>query len=125
MHCRRCSQDNPDGAKFCSACGNPLDMACPACGEPVTDEQNFCGACGKPLTPTPTTQSPYTPALLRDGPLTSRFAKEGENKQVTVLFCDIVESTALAERIGAVQIVKNPPLEAVAEACRAALAQTC
>jgi class 3 adenylate cyclase len=32
---------------------------------------------------------------------TVRGAPEGERKQVTVLFCDIANSTALAERIGA------------------------
>jgi hypothetical protein len=34
-------------------------------------------------------------------PSTARGALEGECKQVTVLFCDIANSTALAERIGA------------------------
>src|SRR5262249_30000730 len=33
--------------------------------------------------------------------LTSKAALEGERKQVTVLFCDLVNSTGLAERIGA------------------------
>jgi class 3 adenylate cyclase len=32
--------------------------------------------------------------------LTSRAALEGERKQVTVLFCDLANSTALAERLG-------------------------
>jgi class 3 adenylate cyclase len=32
---------------------------------------------------------------------TARGALEGERKQATVLFCDIANSTALAERIGA------------------------
>jgi class 3 adenylate cyclase/tetratricopeptide (TPR) repeat protein len=38
---------------------------------------------------------------LADKILTSRSALEGERKQVTVVFCDLVNSTALAERIGA------------------------
>ncbi|HVO45453.1 MAG TPA: AAA family ATPase [Steroidobacteraceae bacterium] len=33
--------------------------------------------------------------------MTSRFALEGERKQVTVLFCDITNSTELAARVGA------------------------
>ena len=32
--------------------------------------------------------------------LTARSAVEGERKQVTVLFCDLVQSTGLAERLG-------------------------
>ena len=43
----------------------------------------------------------YTPQHLIDKILTSRSALEGERKQVTVLFCDIAGSTALAESLGA------------------------
>jgi class 3 adenylate cyclase len=32
--------------------------------------------------------------------LTHRSALQGECKQVTVLFCDLTDSTALAERLG-------------------------
>ena len=38
---------------------------------------------------------PYTPAHLADRILKSRGAIEGERKQVTVLFCDLANSTAL------------------------------
>jgi len=41
----------------------------------------------------------YTPKHLADKILTSRVALEGERKQVTGLFCDIVESSRLAERL--------------------------
>jgi class 3 adenylate cyclase len=42
----------------------------------------------------------YTPKHLAEKILTSRSALEGERKQVTVLFCDLANSTALAERLG-------------------------
>ena len=42
----------------------------------------------------------YTPRHLAEKILTSRSALEGERKQVTVLFCDLANSTAMAERIG-------------------------
>ncbi len=42
----------------------------------------------------------YTPKHLAEKILTSRSALEGERKQVTVLFCDLADSTALAERLG-------------------------
>ena len=42
----------------------------------------------------------YTPPHLAEKILTSRSALEGERKQVTVLFCDITNSTPLAERLG-------------------------
>jgi class 3 adenylate cyclase/tetratricopeptide (TPR) repeat protein len=43
----------------------------------------------------------YTPRHLAEKILTSKSALEGERKQVTVLFVDLVESTRLAERLDA------------------------
>jgi class 3 adenylate cyclase len=42
----------------------------------------------------------YTPKHLADKILTTRSALEGERKQVTVLFCDIANSTPLVARLG-------------------------
>jgi class 3 adenylate cyclase/predicted ATPase len=42
----------------------------------------------------------YTPKHLAEKILTSRSALEGERKQVTVLFCDLANSTPIAEHIG-------------------------
>src|SRR5499433_1718865 len=42
----------------------------------------------------------YTPKHLAEKILTSRSALEGERKQVTVLFCDLANSTPIAARIG-------------------------
>jgi class 3 adenylate cyclase/tetratricopeptide (TPR) repeat protein len=44
--------------------------------------------------------SPYTPPHLAAEVLQSRTTVEGERKQVTVMFCDLVSSTALADRVG-------------------------
>jgi class 3 adenylate cyclase/tetratricopeptide (TPR) repeat protein len=42
----------------------------------------------------------YTPKYLAERILVSRAAIEGERKQVTVLFCDLANSTPLAELLG-------------------------
>jgi class 3 adenylate cyclase/tetratricopeptide (TPR) repeat protein len=42
----------------------------------------------------------YTPSHLAERILASRSALEGERKTVTALFCDIVNSTGTAERVG-------------------------
>jgi class 3 adenylate cyclase len=42
----------------------------------------------------------YTPRHLAEKILTSRSALEGERKQVTVLFCDLANSTAMAAHLG-------------------------
>jgi hypothetical protein len=44
--------------------------------------------------------SEYTPKHLAERILKTRAALEGERKPVTVLFCDIVNSTALATTLG-------------------------
>ncbi len=64
----------------------------------------------------------YTPKHLADKVLTSKVALEGERKQVTVLFCDIVESSRLAERLGpeAMHEVMDRALRLMAEAFIAA-----
>ena len=53
-------------------------------------------------TPEPRFAAPasYTPKHLAEKILTSRQALEGERKQVTVLFCDLANSTPLATRLG-------------------------
>jgi class 3 adenylate cyclase/tetratricopeptide (TPR) repeat protein len=99
--------------KFCGQCGTKLVPACAQCGAELPPGFKFCGACGAPLAapapvpppaeaarPAPVPQS-YTPAHLAESVLQSRSALEGERKQVTVLFCDLVGSTALADHLGA------------------------
>jgi class 3 adenylate cyclase len=58
----------------------------------------------QPATASATAQEPeplsYTPKHLAEKILTSRSALEGERKQVAVLFCDLANSTAIAEKIG-------------------------
>lgn len=84
-------------------------MKCHACGSDCGDGQKFCGECGARLSPAPTaerTPHAYTPQHLTERILTSRSALEGERKQVTVLFCDIANSTPLAARLGPEQMHK-------------------
>ena len=78
------------------------------CGRQLSATAKFCPACAHP-TGLPATapaaqrfSSPdsYTPRHLAERILTSKAAVEGERKQVTVLFCDLANSTALAERLG-------------------------
>ena len=53
--------------------------------------------------PAPWTLDPntYTPPHLAEKILTSRATLQGERKQVTVLFCDLANSTGMAEQLGA------------------------
>jgi Double zinc ribbon len=101
----RCQHENPPGARFCVGCGSRLGAQCAACGAGLPDGARFCPGCGRAVDAPATADTrsapeSYTPRHLAEKILTSRSAMEGERKPVTVLFCDLVNSTALAERLG-------------------------
>ena len=104
MQCPGCRQDNPAGARFCAACGARLAAACATCGAGLPAGARFCPACGGAVAPATAaaarTPDVYTPRHLAERILTSRAALQGERKPVTVLFCDLVGSTGLAEGLG-------------------------
>ena len=93
MRCSRCNAENPVGMRFCGQCAAPLGGVCPACGAANPPENRFCGSCAAPL------DAYHPPGFAEAAPKAPGFA--GELKQVSVLFCDIVGSTALTERLGA------------------------
>jgi class 3 adenylate cyclase len=72
--------ENPDGARFCVACGTSLVPACRQCGAELPEGARFCPACGTRVeAPEPTPQGQ-------------------ERRLVTVLFADLTGSTHLGER---------------------------
>jgi class 3 adenylate cyclase/tetratricopeptide (TPR) repeat protein len=107
MQCPQCQHENRPGARFCQECAAPLPITCANCGTPLPEVAKFCPDCAHPVAPIsgqvprvdPRQPPPraYTPAHLAQKILTSRSALEGERKQVTVLFVDVVGSTSLAE----------------------------
>jgi class 3 adenylate cyclase/tetratricopeptide (TPR) repeat protein len=106
MKCPRCQQENPPQAKFCLECATPLALRCTDCGTQLPSGAKFCFECAKPVgapgSPSRfASPETYTPKHLAERIINSKAALEGERKQVTVVFCDIVGSTALAERLGA------------------------
>jgi class 3 adenylate cyclase/tetratricopeptide (TPR) repeat protein len=109
MSCPVCQRENPADARFCNGCGQPLARICAACARENPPDASFCAGCGARLdgaAATPTDrriEAPrsYTPPHLADRILRTRGALEGERKNVTVLFCDLADSTPLAEGLGA------------------------
>ncbi len=65
-------------------------MRCPGCRFVNPEGMKFCGQCGSPL---------ETPPPQATQPPIQRYPREdkAERRQLTVMFCDLVESTALSE----------------------------
>ena len=101
MRCSKCATENPAGKKFCGACGSALSAGCPQCGAENTPSFKFCGDCGASLSqPTTVPQSAEygtAPSKVERGE--PRELPEGERRQLTVMFCDVVGSTPLSERL--------------------------
>jgi class 3 adenylate cyclase len=77
--CRVCGAENPGDARFCVECGSSLADRCESCGLELPHEARFCPACGTRVPPA---------------------APPGEERKlVTVLFADLVGSTALGARL--------------------------
>src|SRR5215470_1765417 len=94
MQCPRCQVSNAAGRKFCSACGQRLTIGCPGCGFVNQPDDQFCGGCGTPLRPPALAGRAASPSDRTLGHVT-----EAERRQLTVMFCDLVGSTALSGRL--------------------------
>jgi len=103
MSCPACGHAKRAGRKFCVECGAVLALACAGCGAPYETGEKFCGDCGaalgvampsKPGAGGVTTRGKATPAA-------TVTVETGARKVVTVVFADLVGSTALHERLDA------------------------
>jgi class 3 adenylate cyclase len=89
MRCQNCSAENPQGAKFCIQCASPLKRRCPKCGFENPSEARFCAQCAAPL-------DAAAPIRAESEP---REGLTGERRHLTVLFCDLVNSTSIAAQL--------------------------
>jgi class 3 adenylate cyclase len=99
VRCPQCERESPDEALFCSHCGAQLAVTCVGCGVVQPPSARFCLECGRAAAGAAVAEG-YTPRHIREQILAARGAIEGERKQVSVLFCDIVRSSALAAELG-------------------------
>ena len=101
MKCPTCNADNSQTARFCSQCGSELSNTCARCGTSNTSNSKFCRECGASLLPL--TELQHSPTIAQGVDTSSReeatdsSTEVAERRHLTVLFCDIVESTALAK----------------------------
>jgi len=85
MICSQCRFENPPDMRYCGGCGSSLTPACSRCGAEVPAGFRFCGHCGA--------------AVAADQDAPEVLADSAERRQITVMFCDLVESTELSVRV--------------------------
>ena len=105
MNCPHCQTQNPSEAKFCMNCGKSLNITCSGCGKENPPQAKFCIHCGDEL---------LSPAKPQEDPIHRLIPKayaekleeaqkyqsmKGERRIVTILFCDVKGSTAMAEKL--------------------------
>ena len=103
MLCHVCHWENRPGAAFCRGCGRPIPHSCSGCGRVNPATSRFCDGCGLPLEAVGSGDAarvadagaPQYASDARD----AEFAGEGERRQLTVVFCDLVDSTELSQRL--------------------------
>ena len=86
LSCNACGAETREGDRFCQVCGAALSQTCPSCGSEQPAAAAFCSSCG---------------TALRDDapPPPSTTPGQEERRVITVLFADLVGSTAIAERL--------------------------
>jgi class 3 adenylate cyclase/tetratricopeptide (TPR) repeat protein len=119
--CASCGAGNPITNRFCFECGGLLTRRCAACGEQNPARARFCGGCGTALGNAAgrgATAPLDADARLAERIIASEFGSEGERKQVTVLFADVVGSTELIRDLDAEDSVATlaPAIEAMRQA---------
>jgi len=134
MRCQSCGFDNHAGAKFCNECGSPVAPRCASCGTENPGGVKFCSECGTALTEKQKAKSEKTGqrGKRRKGEtgkvslgssVQGLESKQGlaERRQLTVMFCDLVGSTALSAQLDPEELRKV--VRAYQDACAEVIAR--
>jgi predicted amidophosphoribosyltransferase len=98
MECPSCRAEIREGSKFCDECGASMPARCPSCGAENRAGAKFCSDCGAKLTGDVAKPGPSQTTAATQQP-TPAVVSSAERRQLTVMFCDLVDSTALSARL--------------------------
>ncbi len=93
--CPNCGSGIAADSRFCPQCGTPQALSCAACGYANAPGSRFCAQCGTKLGEAAAAAPAPAPAAAA----APRAAGAAERRQLTVMFCDLVGSTALSTRL--------------------------
>lgn len=97
IRCQYCEHESREGASFCANCGRALLFTCSGCRQPARRGAAFCDNCGQRLATVATARAqdselgPLPPGELQP--------PRAERRRLTVMFCDLVDSTSLSTRL--------------------------
>ena len=91
MQCPSCTAEVSEASRFCNKCGAPLPVRCRECAHSNAADSRFCANCGARLATGSLTAVAIEPQPFHFG--------AGERRQLTILFCDLVGSTALSANL--------------------------
>ena len=95
--CPSCDTDIPGDSRFCPQCGTSQALSCTACGHTNATSSRFCSQCGVKLGEAAPAATPA--AVTAPLAVSPRVTSSAERRQLTVMFCDLVGSTALSTRL--------------------------
>lgn len=111
MKCNKCGAELKSGAKFCTVCGEKVEVQriCPNCGKPIKDGAKFCRECGAAVNTfkNPAPQAQPTPVKTEQ----VRYAdpapvKTGKNKAAIGIIAAVVAVVVVAVAVGAAAFTK-------------------
>lgn len=95
MKCKSCGTIVRQGQRFCEACGATVERKCHDCGALASPSARFCGTCGSILP----VETPASSQRAARDETTSQTSSQGERRQLTVLFADVVGATTMSGRL--------------------------
>src|ERR1700683_2712295 len=99
MRCPHCQSENPENASFCIECGAAFEHRCLKCAFENPPRAKFCSRCGFSFTESaspPIGEGSLPDVRINGDAPKKRNGQDGERRHLTVLFCDLVGSTAIA-----------------------------